>query len=196
MKTKIFAAILALASNVAFAGPVSNGNFSTGNLSGWTKNSGSVTVQNNGSFNYADLFAGLGNGVATTLSQTVHLSAGDVLSGYAQFFAHDYMPYNDNAFVSINGYNLFASSVSVVGNYGTSALTQFNYLVGVSGNYLLSAGVANNGDNGLASELRVSNFAVQSASAAIPEPASVALIGLGLLGVAVMRRRAANGNKA
>jgi hypothetical protein len=58
----------------------------------------------------ASLFAGLGTNTYTTLSQTLHLIAGDVLSGNAKFLAHDYFPYNDDAYVSINGQNLFASN--------------------------------------------------------------------------------------
>lgn len=189
MKTKILVAVLAFATNTAFAGAITNGDFATGDLSGWNAN-GSVTVNNNGSYNYADLQAGLGVGVYTTLSQTIHLNAGDMLSGTAQFFAHDYVPFNDDAFVSINGTNLFVSSVSAVGNYGISALTTFNWTAMATGDYVLTAGVANQYDNGLASELQVSNFSV---NANVPEPLSIALMSVGLIGIGAVRRKSVNG---
>lgn len=182
---KIAAAALALAANTAFAGTITNGNFAA-NLSGWSAN-GYVSVQNNGTYNYADLFAGLGAGAYTTLSQSISLNAGDVLTGYAQFFAHDYVPFNDDAFVSINGTNLFYSNIPMVGNYGTGDLTQFTFTALTSGVYSLVAGVANQGDNGLASELQISNFSI--ASNDVPEPASLALLGLGLLGMSAARRK-------
>jgi hypothetical protein len=191
MKIKMIAAVLAFAANAASAGAIPNGDFATGDLSGWTAN-GEVTVGNNGSYNYASLYAGLGQDAYTTFSQTLHLDAGDVLTGNAQFFANDYIPYNDDAFVSINGFNLFASSVGAVGDFGTSALTSFNWIATTAGDYVLTAGVANRGDNSAPSELQVSNFAVATN---VPEPASIALMGLGLIGVAAMRRKAANDNK-
>ena len=185
MKTKILAAVLAFATNAAFAGAITNGDFASGTLNGWSAN-GSATVVSNSTYYFADLYAGLGANVYTTLSQSMYLQAGDVLTGSAQFFAHDYMPYDDSSYVSIGGTNLFTSSISSVGNYGTSALTTFSYTVLTSGNYVLSAGVKNSGDNSGASELQISNFAVATN---VPEPASMALMGLGLLGVAALRRK-------
>lgn len=186
MKNKVLAAALAFAANAAFAGTITNGDFASGNLSGWSAN-GSVAVGNSGNYNFADLYAGMGADVYTTLSQVIYLQAGDVLSGTAQFFAHDYLPFNDNSYVSIGGTNLFTSSISAVGNYGTSALTTFSYTALTSGEYVLSAGVANNLDNSAPSELQLSQFSVTSN---VPEPASMALMGLGLLGVAALRRKA------
>lgn len=187
MKTKILVAALAFAANAAFAGTITNGDFASGDLSGWNAN-GPVTVASSGSYNYANLSAGMGTNVYTTLSQVIYLQAGDVLSGMAQFFAYDYLPYNDDSYVSIGGTYLFTSSVSAVGNYGASALTTFSYTAPTSGEYVLSAGVANYQDNNAASVLQLGQLSVTSD---IPEPASIALMGLGVFGLACARRRKA-----
>jgi hypothetical protein len=185
MKLKSLIALSAFVANAAFAGTITNGDFGTGDTTGWTSNA-SVSVGNNGTYSFAQLFAGLGANVYTTLSQTVHLNAGDVLTGSAQFLAHDYLPFNDDSFVSINGTNVFASNVAAVGDFGTSALTSFSFTAPTDGDYVILAGVENVLDNGLASELQVSNFSV---SGTVPEPASIALLGLGAMGFAAARRK-------
>ena len=183
MKLKLAAAVLALAANTAFAGVITNGNFDSG-LNGWTSN-GNVTLVNNGGA-AARLTAGLGAETYTTLLQSISLNAGDTLTGQAQFFGADYLPYNDNAYVKLSGNDLFYSSIANVGAYGTSALTSFSFTALVSGTYFLSAGVANSIDNVGSSTLEVRNFAVTNA---VPEPASLALFGLALAGFVAARRR-------
>jgi hypothetical protein len=188
MKKILLAFVFAFVSQGAFAGAIVNGNFNSG-LAGW-QTFGNVAVYSNGSSNFAQLTAGMGSNVYTTLTQSLQLDAGDVLTGSADFHAADYLPYNDDAYVSINGVNLFFSSVSTVGDYGDSGWQMFTYVVPTAGTYVLQAGVANHPDNGLSSQLNVASFAVNGVSD-VPEPASVALLGLGMLGVAAARRRKA-----
>jgi len=185
MKIRLIAASLALISGTALAGTITNGDFSTGNLSGWNATS-NVSVVSNGSGYAADLSAGLGANVYTTLSQNIYLAAGDTLSGWAQWLGHDYLPFNDNGFVSIGGTNLFTGSIASYGDFGSSPEIDFNFTAATSGFYTLSAGVENDLDNGLASELKVGGFAVTNK---VPEPASLALLGLGLAGLVASRRR-------
>jgi hypothetical protein len=191
MKHTLFAVAFALATNSAFATPITNGDFSTGDVSGWQAD-GSVSVKTDASGRYAELTGNKGPNDYTTLAQTLHLRAGDIFSGQARFVTGDYLPYNDDAFVSINGLNLFVSNVSSVGSYGSSALTSFTWTATTAGDYVLNMGVTNRIDGSNPSFLQVRNFAVTSD---VPEPVSIALLGLGLLGITASRRTAGKNKK-
>lgn len=181
IKTKLAGVALTFLSGVALAGNITNGDFGTGNFTGWTATS-NASVVSYGSGHAADLFAGLGENVYTTVSQTFDLTAGQTLTGWAKWLGHDYLPFNDNGFVSVNNTDLFTGSIGQYGNYGSSPVTDFSYTALTGGLYTLTIGVANEGDNSVNSEILAGGFAV-------PEPSSIALLGLDLFGFVASRKR-------
>ena len=191
MKTKLIAAAaFALLANTASAGVIVNGDFGTGDFTGW-ETEGNVMVTGTVETPIAALFAGRGESLYTTISQAIKLDAGDVLTGYAEFYAVDYLPFNDTSFVSIGGVTLFARDVANTGQSSSTGPVKFSYTAATAGVYQLVAGVANIGDNFNSSRLNVWDFAIANANQ-VPEPGSIALFGLGLFGAAAVRRKFAS----
>lgn len=195
------AASAALTVALGLAGSASagivNGSFETGDLTGWTANPvGLVSVVTSyksygpqflpvqGSY-FADLSAGAGANVYTTLDQTVTLAAGQTITGYAAFQANDYLPFNDDGYVSIDGVDVFASSVAAVGDFGNTPWTKFTFTAPTAGSYTIEAGVENDLDNADASDLLLDDV-----TAGVPEPATWALmmLGVGMVGAGIRRR--------
>ncbi|WP_313305939.1 retention module-containing protein [Stutzerimonas balearica] len=102
-----------------------------------------------------------GSAIVLTVTTT---SAGEAVSFDWQFATSDYMPFNDFAFVQVNGQPVqVLSNVASVGNYGNSGIQSFSYQFGAPGTYTLVLGVADAGDNGYNSTLSLSNLSANAA---------------------------------
>jgi hypothetical protein len=186
----------------AVAAPTNLG-FEEATLHGWTTNAAQqglasvtpvLTNQDGGFATAAEgvLFGyvtvGLGKDTYTTLSQRFSLAAGGTISGWAGFLANDYLPYDDDAYVAVNGANLLSWTVADVGSYGSTGWVHFNFIAPAAGRYTLELGVANHGDDRLPSQAVIDG--VQVTGAAVPEPASWAMmvLGFGFAGLALRSR--------
>lgn len=155
--TGVFAAIAYL----------SNPGFETGDTTGWTE-----TVPGGASINVVTSFtsdAGTvynppdgyyfaelktdGPGEITKLTQSMDVSAGDTVSGWAFYDAQDYMPFNDTAEVVILDNtmavvaSLFYSDTAAVGDYGETPWTPWSHTFASAGIYYVEARVTNSLDS-------------------------------------------------
>ncbi|MFN0219986.1 MAG: hypothetical protein ACKVP4_14380 [Hyphomicrobium sp.] len=163
---------------------ISNGDFEFGNTNFWlgfqdfgasTGIGGFVPVQ--GTFlGYVEAAA---VNVYSTLTQTFNVLAGQAISGSVGFSTLDYLPFNDNGFLSISDGDtlttLFASNVATVGDGGTSGWVPFNFVAPEDGAYTLVLGVRNRGDSSIDSYAVLDDVSV--AFAEVPAP----VIGGGLV---------------
>ncbi|SDI73628.1 tandem-95 repeat protein [Pseudomonas abietaniphila] len=107
--------------------------------------------------------SGINNGAAVDGSALVATftttSANQTISFDWNFTAKDYSPYNDFAFVQINGQQVAVlSNVSAVGDYGTSGTHTYTYTFSTPGTYQIVVGVANVSDSSNDSVLTVGNL--------------------------------------
>ncbi|SER97225.1 VCBS repeat-containing protein, partial [Pseudomonas sp. NFACC02] len=107
--------------------------------------------------------SGINNGAAVDGSALVATftttSANQTVSFDWNFTAKDYSPFNDFAFVQVNGQQVAVlSNVSAVGNYGTSGTHTYSYTFSTPGTYQIVVGVANVSDSQNDSVLTVGNL--------------------------------------
>lgn len=106
------------------------------------------------------------------------------LTSFQWFFqSNDYLPYNDFAYVTLNGLQTVLSNVATVGNYGNSGWQTFNFASAYTGQ--ITFGATNVLDNALSSQVFIKNLNT------VPAPATGALLltGLGLIGFTARRRK-------
>ncbi|HYC98185.1 VCBS domain-containing protein [Brevundimonas sp.] len=121
--------------------------------------------------------------VGSAIKTTVHLEAGDVVSFSWDFVAHDYMPYNDFAFASVNGAAYMLGSVQVVGDYGTTGWKTFTFTATEAGDYSFGVGVSNVNDSSLNSHLLVDNLQINGVTVSSFESGFSGWTTLGSVGV-------------
>lgn len=147
------------------------------------------------------LSSGLPPGNATNGSgiyQDFTGNAGDVVRMYWAYVATDYYSFNDPAFAVVVGPGIQQLTVLAsiwnggitVGSFGATGWRAFTYVLPVSGNYRLGFGVVNTQDYIVPGYLFLDNApGAGNLPGMVPEPATLALVGAGLLALGLLRRR-------
>lgn len=170
------AAVLLLASvRVATAASVPGMGFEAG-FASWAGTGSVVTGSEAHSGNSYGKLTG-----TQSLKQAVHLVVGQTYGFMWRFIAGDYLPYNDNATLSVGKNTITLASVATVGNYGDSGWQYYSWVPSANFNGQIKFGVNNAIDNKFNSTLLL--------DAAVPLPGAALLFGSALLGAGVLRRR-------
>jgi VCBS repeat-containing protein len=122
--------------------------------------------------NFVGLAAGaldeIGSGDATVgsaLKTALTVMAGDVISFDWNFNAHDYLPYNDFAFVvTADGVAYKLSDIEHAGAYQTTEWTTYSLVAPTTGVFELAIGMMNVTDESLNSHLLIDNIRINGAA--------------------------------
>jgi T1SS-143 domain-containing protein len=98
----------------------------------------------------------------SAMKTTLNVNAGDQISFSWAFDADDYSPFNDFAFVVINGQPFELADISQVGSYNATPWATFTYTATSTGPLTIGFGAMNTGDSGVDTFLLIDQVMVNS----------------------------------